>query len=160
MGRSQFERVIAAAPRERFVFLDLSSSAPIAAGTSEQIDTFLPLGKVGQVVTLAIGTAPVAPIPGATIGSWSMRIRHTGGYGGYLLANAPYNKKITLDSSTWVDTDPLIVYYPSADALPGSFPNIRFDSSLGFRVRCENGTDAAITGTRIVTVAYMERQVS
>lgn len=140
MPRRQFEQVVASAPRQELVVLNADSSEQVAIDGEEQIDIYVPTGKVGVVQALYLN---VLPIDNATAGTHLLVLSSSLNSSGYSLAESNFDSSIQWGKMAWTYADVRTEPTNEAAVVLG-VKGALFDSQVGFRINYLNKTDVAI----------------
>jgi hypothetical protein len=153
MGRQQFEKVVASAPREKLKRFITSVSTPIAAGASEIVDLFTSTGTVGISQS---GYFYVDKPVGSATGQHSITVTSSYQNGDYLYGSSAYNVDIHYNHRRFVSAS--LQQSPTSDTgqIMATKENL-FDEITGFRFVYTNGTNVAQANLRTYAISYIER---
>lgn len=153
MGRAQFEKVVASAPREKLKRFITSFNTPVPAGGSEVVDLYTLTGNVGVSQS---GYFYVDKPVGATIGQHSITVTSSFQNGDYLYGSSAFDKDIHYNHRRFVSAT--LQQSPASDTAQvlATKDNL-FDEVTGFRYVYTNGSNVAQTNQRTYAMSYIER---
>lgn len=154
MGRPQFETVVASAPKERMVFIDLGETLNVAGSGDYQKYLYAPPGYIGEV-TAVYATIPLLGM--ATGGTHLLSM----GYSPIYLARgeSPYNQAVTWYYNYW-NSAPTNAFPPTNQPQAAGIRGAIFDDVTPFIFAYVNKTTVAQTGRLDLRVIYKLRQVA
>lgn len=159
MGRPQWERVVAEAPREEIQIYDYMQNVSVAVNGSFQVDLFAPAGYIGELNSMWLHAEAPSGYGGATSGTHVFGLRDTEEEVYYTQAAQQYNGVLDFQQNIWA------TYYncnPTTEVgIILTFQSIKFDNTIGLRIKYFNLLNAAITNSPLkIRLIYKLKQVA
>jgi hypothetical protein len=156
LGRRQFEKVVASAPREKLQNTINTINTPVAAnGGNLIVQLFAPVGSIGRVQNVYVSI----PKPvGATSGNHFFYLRPGSGAGSLMQGSTTFDKDLVFNRYQF--SDPAVSLEPSAaGAIITSLKDSQFDDIVPFEMSYFNSTNVIQTATLLFNISWIRRDV-